>query len=149
MPCMKKRRSFLRQHSLVLVLAAIVVFLLVAYSHSDQTTHLGTFYGNAIADWLGALVVVIATKYFYEAGSAESRQPHPRLHVRLGRFLVRHSLTLVLLATGAVWVGVYTRSDVDSKYGAVVGNIVSQWTQILGLVLITKYAWEVRSKEGQ
>ena len=149
MPCMKRRRSFLRQHSLVLVLAAIVVFLVVAYSHADQTTHLGTFYGNAIADWLGALVVVIATKYFYETGSAESRKPHPRMHVRLGRFLVRHSLTLVLLATGAVWVVVYTRSDVNSKYGAVAGNIVSQWTQILGLVLITKYAWEVRSKEGR
>jgi hypothetical protein len=131
------------------VLAAILVFLLVAYSHADQMTHLGTFYGNAIADWLGALVVVIATKYFYEAGSAESRKPHPRLHVRLGRFLVRHSLTLVLLATGTVWVVVYTRSDVNSKYGAVAGNIVSQWTQILGLVLITKYAWEVRSKEGR
>src|SRR5215467_2190688 len=149
MPCMKRRRSFLRQHSLVLVLGAIVVFLLVAYSRSDHTTHLGTFYGNAIADWLGTLAVVVATKYFYEAGSAESRRPHPRLHVRTGRFLVRHSLTLVLLATGAVWVAVYSRSDVDSKYGAVVGNIVSQWTQILGLVLITKYAWEVRSKEGQ
>jgi len=27
-------------------------------------------------------------------------------------------------------------------------GIVSQWTQILGLVLITKYAWEIRSKEG-
>jgi len=149
MPCMKRRRSFLQNHSLVLVLAAIVALLVVLYSRSDQTTHLGTFYGNAIADWLGTLVLVVATKYFYEVGSAESRRPHPHLHVRMGRFLVRHSLTLVLLATGAVWVSVYSRSDVDSKYGAVVGNIVSQWTQILGLVVITKYAWEVRSKEGQ
>jgi len=149
MPCMKRRRSFLQNHSLVLVLAAIVALLAVLYSRSDQTTHLGTFYGNAIADWLGTLVLVVATKYFYEVGSAESRTPHPHLHVRMGRFLVRHSLTLVLLATGAVWVSLYSRSDVDSKYGAVVGNIVSQWTQILGLVLITKYAWEVRSKEGQ
>jgi len=39
-------------------------------------------------------------------------------------------------------------ADVDIKYGTVVGNIVSQSTQILGLVLITKYAWEIRSKEG-
>lgn len=145
---MKRRRSFFREHSLVLVLLAILTFLVVAYSRSDHTSHLGTFYGNAIADWLGTLVLIVATKYFYEIGSAESRAPHPHLHVRMGRMLVRHSLTLVLLATGAVWVAVYARSDVDSKYGAVAGNIVSQWTQIIGLVLITKYAWEVRSKEG-
>ena len=148
MPCMKTRRSFLRKHSLVLALLAILVSLVVAYARSDQTTHLGTFYGNAVADWLGTLVIVVATKYFYETGSAESRTPHPHLHVRVGRFLVRHSLTLVLLGSGAVWVAIYARSDVGSKYGAVVGNIVSQWTQIVGLVLITKYASEVGSKEG-
>ena len=149
MLCMKTRRSFFRRHSLVLTLLAIVVSLVVAYSRADPATHLGTFYGNAIADWLGTLVVVIATKYFYETGSAESRTPPPRLHVRVGRFLLRHSLTLVLLGTGAGWVAIYARSNVDSKYGAVSGNIVSQWTQIVGLVLITKYAWEVRSKEGR
>jgi hypothetical protein len=42
---------------------------------------------------------------------------------------------------------VYARSDVDSKSGAVIGNIVSEWTQILGLVVITKYAREQKSKE--
>ena len=148
MLCMKRRRSFLRQHSLVLVLSAILACLVVAYQHSDQATHLGTFFGNAVADWLGTLVLVVATKYFFETGSAESRKPHPHLHVRIGRFLVRHSLTVVLIATGAVWVAIYVRSDVDSKYGAVVGNIVSQWTQLLGIVLITKYASEIGSKEG-
>ena len=120
----------------------------MAYQRSDKTTHLGTFYGNAVADWLGTLVLVVATKYFFETGSAESRKPHSHLHIRIGRFLGRHSLTVVLLATGAVWVAIYVRSDVDSKYGAVVGNIVSQWTQLLGLVLITKYASEIGSKEG-
>ena len=148
MLCMKTRRSFFRRHSLVLTLLAIVVSLVVAYSRADPATHLGTFYGNAIADWLGTLVVVVATKYFYETGSAESRTPHPRLHVRVGLFLLQHSLTLVLLGTGAGWVAIYARSNVDSKYGAVIGNIVSQWTQIVGLVLITKYASEVGSKEG-
>jgi hypothetical protein len=145
---MKRRRSFFRQHSLVLVLSAILACLVVAYQRSDKTTHLGTFYGNAVADWLGTLVLVVATKYFFETGSAESRKPHSHLHIRIGRFLGRHSLTVVLLATGAVWVAIYVRSDVDSKYGAVVGNIVSQWTQLLGLVLITKYASEIGSKEG-
>jgi hypothetical protein len=145
---MKRRASFLRRHSLILVLSSILALLLMLYARSDHMTHLGTLYGNAIADWLGALVLVVATKYFYETGSAESRRPHPHLHVRLGRFAGRHSLTLVLLATGAGWAIAYATHDVDSKWGAVLGNIVSQWTQIIGLVLITKYAWEVRSKEG-
>jgi hypothetical protein len=145
---MKRRRSFFRQHSLVLVLSVILGLLLFAYQRSDQGSHFGTFCGNAIADWFGTLVLIVSTKYFFEIGSAESREPHPHLHVRIGRFVVRHSLTLVLLATGAGWVALYLRSNVDSKYGAVVGNIVSQWTQLLGLVLITKYASEIRSKEG-
>jgi hypothetical protein len=145
---MKTRRSFFRDHSLVLALLAVLVFLVVAYSRSDQTTHLGTFYGNAVADWLGTFVLVVATKYFFETGSAESRKPHSHFHVRLARFLVRHSLTLVLVGTGGIWVVIYVRSNVDSKWGAVVGNVVSQWTQIVGLVLITKYASEIGSKEG-
>jgi len=32
----------------------------------------GTLLGNAIADWLGALVLVVSTKYFY-VGSATQR----------------------------------------------------------------------------
>jgi hypothetical protein len=35
----------------------------------------------------------------------------------------------------------------DSKWGQVVGNIVSEWTQVLGLVLMTKRLIEVGSKE--
>jgi hypothetical protein len=33
--------------------------------------------------------------------------------------------------------------------GQVIGNIVSGWTQLLGLVIITKYTREIGSKEGQ
>jgi hypothetical protein len=138
----------LRQHSLSLSLAAVLVFLIAMYIQSEPKTHLGTFYGNAIADWLGVFVFVMATKYFFEAGSGESRQPSPRIHIRFGRFLVKHSLTIVLGVTGLAWVFVYVRSDVDSKAGTVVGNVVSDWTQLLGLVLITKYARERGSKEG-
>jgi hypothetical protein len=35
----------------------------------------------------------------------------------------------------------------DSKWGQVVGNIVLEWTQVLGLVLMTKRLIEVGSKE--
>jgi hypothetical protein len=44
-------RGFLRQHSLSLVVAAILLFLFVMYRRSDPSTHVGSFYGNAIADW--------------------------------------------------------------------------------------------------
>jgi hypothetical protein len=118
------------------------------YGRSDPRTHLGTFYGNAIADWLGVLVFVVATKYFFETGSGESRQPASRVRVRIGRLLMKHSLTIVLGLSGIAWVIVYLRSNVDTKYGQVIGNIVSAWAQVLGLVLITKYARERGSKEG-
>jgi len=92
---------------------------------------------------------VIATKYFFEIGSGESRTPAPQVHVRIGRFLVKHSLTLVLAVSGLAWAAVYARSDVDSKAGTVIGNTVSDWTQLLGLVVVTKYARERGSKEGR
>ena len=36
--------------------------------------------------------------------------------------------------------------DPSSKRGQVVGNIVSEWTQILGFILMTKRLIEVGSK---
>src|SRR5262245_17679215 len=65
------------------------------------------FYGNALADWLGSLMIVITTKYFYEAGSPESRRPHPRTRSALMRFVIDHSLTIVLVITGAAWAALY------------------------------------------
>jgi hypothetical protein len=140
--------GFLREHSLSLIVSAVLVALVLLYRRADPGTHIGTFFGNAIADWLGMLAFVVATKYFFEVGSKESRQPPPHLHARVARVLVKHSLTLVLVVTGAGWVAVFARSGVDSKWGAVTGNIVSEWTQLLGLVLITKYAKETGSKES-
>jgi len=144
----RSQTGFFREHSLSLSVAGVLVFLLMMYVRSDKSTHIGTFYGNAIADWLGTLVLIVATKYFFEIGSKESRRPHPHVHMRVARFFVRHSLTIVLLVTGAAWVAVYARIDVDSKAGEVIGNIVSEWTQLLGLVIITKYFREAGSKEG-
>jgi len=143
-----RKRHFLREHSLSLTVATILALFIVMYTASDPATHAGAFYGNAIADWLGVLVFVVATKYFFEIGSGESRTPSSRVHIRLGRFLVRHSLTIVLATTGFGWAVAFARSDVNSKAGAVVGNIFSAWTQVLGLVVITKYARERGSKEG-
>jgi len=149
----RKRRNpiswFLHEHSLSLLLGALVLSLVFLYVRSDPRTHLGTFYGNAIADWVGVLTFVLATKYFVEQGSGESRSPRPGVHARLARVLQVHSLTIVMALTALLWLFVYSKSDVDSKAGQVVGNIVSAWIQILGLIVITKYARERGSKEGR
>jgi hypothetical protein len=134
-------------HSLSLTLAAVIVLLLVLYARADRSTRLGSFYGNAIADWLGTLLLVIATKYFYEVGSSESRAPHPRGRGTFMRVVIDHSLTILLVATGVAWVFSYAMMDPDGKAGAVVGNIVSEWTQVLGIVVMTKYARESGSKK--
>jgi membrane protease YdiL (CAAX protease family) len=139
----------LRRHSLSLSVVAILALWLVLYVGGDPSTHLGAFYGNALADWLGTLLIVIATKYFYEIGSAESRPPHPRSRGALARFVVDHSLTILLVVTGTAWAIAYGRMDPDGKAGQVVGNVVSEWTQVLGLVVITKYTREIKSKEGR
>ena len=60
-----------------------------------------------------------------------------------------HSLTIFLLITGIIWIAVYVRADSESKWGQVVGNIVSEWTQIAGLVLLTKHFIEYHSKESE
>ena len=43
----------------------------------------------------------------------------------------------------------YLRMDSEGKWGQVVGNIVSEWTQLLGLVLLTKRLIEEKSKESK
>ena len=140
-------KSFLHQHSLSLAALAVVVGLLVLYSLSNPTTHVGAFFGNAIADWTGVLVTVVMTKHLYETGSAESKQPKGRLPSAVEEFLREHSLTIFLVMTGCAWVFAFNAMDPDSRWGQVVGNIVSEWTQILGLVLMTKRLIEVGSKE--
>jgi hypothetical protein len=59
-----------------------------------------------------------------------------------------HSLSIFLLITGVGWVALYSAIDSEAKWGQVVGNIVSEWTQIFGLVLLTKRLIERHSKES-
>jgi len=42
----------------------------------------------------------------------------------------------------------YASMDSEAKWGQVVGNVVSEWTQILGLVVLTKRLIERGSKES-
>ena len=145
----RRRRSFLRDHGLGLTVAAIMLLWLGLYISADPNTHLGAFYGNATADWLGSLMIVIATKYCYEIGSAESRPPHPKSRGVVLRMLIDHSLTILLVVTGAGWIALYLRTSPDGKSGQVIGNVVSEWTQVLGLVVLTKYLGERGSKESK
>jgi hypothetical protein len=145
----KRKDRFVHHHSLSIAALGILVSWIALYAVSDPTTHLGSFFGNAIADWSGVVVMVFATKHLYEKGSAESRRP-PQL--ALGPSMERlrdHSLTIFLLITGIGWVVLYAKLDSEGKWGQVVGNIVSEWTQIFGLVLLTKKLIEWHSKESK
>ena len=144
-----KRNTFFHRHSLSIVSALILLCWIVLYSHSNQDTHWGAFFGNAIADWTGLVVTVVATKFMYEVGSAESHKPPHRYWRPFREFLEEHSLSLFLVITGAAWAALFARSNPSSKWGQVVGNIVSEWTQIVGIVMMTKGLMESHSKESK
>jgi hypothetical protein len=145
------RRGFFHEHSLSIASILILLTWVVLYIFSSPETHWGSFFGNAIADWSGVVVTILATKYLYEKGSAESRpcpkSDYPFAPVR--EFLIEHSLSIFLLLTGIGWVVWFLKSDPTAKWGQVIGNIVSEWTQIFGLVLLTKRMIEKHSKESR
>jgi peptidoglycan/LPS O-acetylase OafA/YrhL len=141
-------KPFWKRHSLTIVAAGILVIWFVLYLNANPKSHAGSFFGNAIADWMGVVITIIATKWFYEKGSRESRQPH-RVHKNhVLEFLHEHSLTIFLLATGIGWIILFSRVDPESKWGSVVSNVVSEWSQQIGLVILTKKLIEIGSKES-
>jgi len=145
---MTRKKSFLEEHSLSLIAAGILTVWLVLYSHSDPSTHIGAFYGNSVADWSGAVVVIIGTKFLFERGSRESK-PVRGTGSRIHKFLMEHSLTITLVLTGGCWALLYARLDAGSKWGQVVGNVLSEWVALLGLVLLTKKFIERGSEESR
>ena len=108
----------------------------------------GSFFGHAIADWSGVVGMVCATKYWSEKGSAERRRPPRHLLSPVRQRRRDHSLSLFLLVTGLGWMALSTSMDAEATWGQVVGNIVSEWTQIFGLVLLTKRLIERHSQES-
>lgn len=144
----RRKHRFIHQHSLSITSASIVALWTCLYSVSSPNTHLGSFFGNAIADWSGVVVMVFATKYLYEKGSAESRRPPKKLLSPVWERLRDHSLSIFLVITGIGWIALYASMDSEAKWGQVVGNIVSEWTQIFGLVLLTKRLIEHHSRES-
>jgi hypothetical protein len=143
----KRKESFVRHHSLSIVSICILIVWILLYRFSDPTTHWGGFFGNAIADWTGLVVMILATKWMYERGSEESKQPAKGWLGPVHQLVRDHSLTIFFVITGAAWTLAYIHSDPQGRWGQVVGNIVSEWTQIVGLVLLTKKLMETGSKE--
>jgi hypothetical protein len=58
MPSKRRSTPFLQKHSLSLTALGVVLLLILLYTQSNPATHLGSFYGNAIADWTGVFVTV-------------------------------------------------------------------------------------------
>jgi len=143
------RYSFVHEHSLSIVSASILLLWIVLYTFSSPSTHIGSFFGNAIADWSGVVLTVIATKYLYEKGSSESKRAPKLALTPILQELRNHSLSIFLVITGIAWVLLYAAIDSESKWGQVVGNIVSEWVQMVGLVILTKRLIERHSKESE
>ncbi len=46
----------------------MVLGLIVLYSRANPQTHVGSFFGNAIADWTGVFVTIVLTKFLVREG---------------------------------------------------------------------------------
>src|SRR6476620_10881315 len=71
-----RKKGFLAQHCPSIACVGVLILWVVLYSSADPNTHWGSFVGNAIADWSGVVVTVLATKYLYEQGSPDCRRLH-------------------------------------------------------------------------
>ena len=143
-----RRRGFFHRHSLSIVAIGMLTLWIVLYCFADPTTHIGSFFGNAIADWSGSVIIILGTKYLVEFHSAESRRVKGHLLNPLLDFLWRHSLLIFIGLTGIGWAILFWKMDANSKWGQVVGNIVSEWVQMGGLVFLTKRLIERGSKDS-
>ena len=140
---------FWERHALSLTAAGVLALWLVLYVNSDPKSHAGSFFGNAVADWIGVVVTILATKWFFEKGSRESRQPRRAHRNKALEFMHEHSLTIFLVLTGLGWLALFLRVDPETKWGTVVSNITSEWSQQIGLVVLTKKLIETGSKESR
>jgi len=84
-----------------------------------------------------------------KVGSAESRPVSGKGRSTWLTTLHQHSLLIFIVVTGVGWTILFLRMNVDSKWGQVVGNIVSEWVQMAGLVFLTKRLVEIGSKESK
>ena len=145
----RRKRSFLYRHSLTLVAVGLLIVWILGYRMFDPKTHLGAFFGNAIADWSGSVVIILGTKFLYEVGSSESRPVKGEERPAWLNMLHRHSLLIFIVVTGIGWTILFLRMNVDSKWGQVVGNIVVGMGSNGRACLLTKRLVEIGSKESK
>src|SRR5436309_8355286 len=112
-------RHFVHEHSLSLTATGMLLIWIALYCGADPSTHLGAFFGNAIADWSGSVVIILGTKFLVEVGSVESRPVHKHFKNLLKNLFWRHSLLLFLAVTWVGWVLLYLRMNPNSKWGQV------------------------------
>lgn len=143
----RQPRSWFYRHSLSIVALTLLLLWIVGYIWLDPKGRLSAFCGNAIADWSGSVVIILGTKFFYEVGSKESRPVRTHRENKWANFLLKHSLLIFIGVTGLGWGILYWRMNPDGKWGQVVGNLISEWLQMAGLVFLTKKLVEVGSKE--
>jgi peptidoglycan/LPS O-acetylase OafA/YrhL len=144
----RSNEPFWKRHALGLTAAGVLALWFVLYVNWDPKSHAGSFFGNAVADWIGVVVTILATKWFFEKGSRESRQPRRAYRNKALEFMHEHSLTIFLVLTGLAWAVLFLRVDPETKWGTVVSNIMSEWSQQIGLVVLTKKLIESGSKES-
>ena len=144
----RRNEPLWKRHALSLTAAGVLALWFVLYVNSDPSSHAGSFFGNAVADWIGVVVTILATKWFFEKGSRESRQPRRAYRNKALEFIHEHSLTIFLVLTGLGWLALFLTLDPESKWGTVVSNITSEWSQQIGLVVLTKKLIERGSKES-
>jgi hypothetical protein len=143
----RRRRGWWWRHSLSIVAAALLLLWFCGYLWLDPQSRLAVFCGNAIADWSGSLMIILGTKFFYEIGSKESRPVRGQSSIKAWEVVREHSLLIFIGLTGLVWVVLFWRMNPESKWGQVVGNLLSEWGQMAGLVFLTKRLVEIGSKE--
>ena len=130
----KRRKSFLHRHSLSLVTAFVLCTWITLYIRFNPSTH-----------WAPSSATQSPTGLAFSSQSSPrsicSRSvrwragcPPPWLRpVAHWRILVEH-----LSGDHRCWVDMAVRQIDPNSWGQVAGNIVSEWTQIFGMVWLTK-----------
>jgi hypothetical protein len=131
-------RGFFHRYSFSIVSGAVLLLWLVLYFPANPDTHWGSFFGNAIADWSGVVATVICTRILYERGNPDCRRRVIHEKNPFLRWIKTHSLTVFFGITLLLWIALFAYMSATSKWGQVVGNVVSEWTQILGVIWLTK-----------
>lgn len=142
----RRPKQFLQEHSLSLPTLGVVILWITLYRVSDPSTHPGSSSGchcgldRSVDDGCHDQAPI-------RKGIAREQAAEGQSTIACDGIPPRAFTNFVSCGDGRR-LGICVQSmNPDSKWGQVVGNIVLEWTQVLGLVLMTKRLIEVGSKE--